>query len=226
MRRERDRLVEQRLVRHDASGLDAARRRQDEGRRGVVDAGGQFLCGEAPEHHGVDGANPGAREHGDHRLRDHRHIDDHAVAARDALRRQRPRHPGHFVPQLGVRVPADGIGHGAVIDERQLFPAPAVDVVVEGVVARVELTAGEPAVERGAAVVAHAIPAFRPRKRLGGSGPESLRVGARSAIDVRIGTHEWTSYRRGPTVPAESPWVAAPSYTISTRRDSNLVGGA
>ena len=41
--------------------------------------------GKAAEHHRMDGAEPRAGEHGDHRLRHHRHVDDDAVALADAL---------------------------------------------------------------------------------------------------------------------------------------------
>ena len=81
---ERDRLVEQRLVMHDAAGLEAAACRQDHLRLGVVDAGRQFARGEAAEHHRMDGADAGAGEHRDHRLRHHRHIENDAVALADA----------------------------------------------------------------------------------------------------------------------------------------------
>ena len=48
---ELDRLVEQRLVLHDAAGLEPAACREDQLRLGVVDAGGELLGGKAAEHH-------------------------------------------------------------------------------------------------------------------------------------------------------------------------------
>ncbi len=80
-----DRRVEQRLVMHDAAGLDAAGRGDDELRLGVVDAGRKLRRREAAEDDGMDGAEPGAGEHGDRRLRDHRQIEDDAVALSDAV---------------------------------------------------------------------------------------------------------------------------------------------
>ena len=38
------------------------------------------LRGKAAEDHRMDGADAGAGEHGEHRLRHHRHVDDDAVA--------------------------------------------------------------------------------------------------------------------------------------------------
>ena len=61
--------VEQRLVGDDAAGLDAAGGGDDQLRLRVVDAGGELLRGEAAEHDRVDGAEPGAGEHGEGRLR-------------------------------------------------------------------------------------------------------------------------------------------------------------
>ena len=79
-----DRLVEQRLVRDDAAGLDAAARRQDDLRLAVVDAGRELLGREAAEHHRMNRADARAGEHRDHRLRHHRHVEDDAVALGDA----------------------------------------------------------------------------------------------------------------------------------------------
>ena len=79
------RPVEHRLV-LDAPGWPRCRRRPT--RRPSARASSMRTAsscgGEPAEHHRVHGAEPGAREHGDHRLGDHRHVDDHAVALADA----------------------------------------------------------------------------------------------------------------------------------------------
>ena len=49
----------------------------------VVDPVPQRLGAEAAEDHRVHRADPGAREHRDHRLGDHREVDRHAVALPD-----------------------------------------------------------------------------------------------------------------------------------------------
>ena len=82
MRARLDRRVEHRLVLDDPGRFDSARCGHDDGRLGVVDPHGEFIRGEPAEHHRVDGAEAGASEHRDHRLGDHRHIDDHAIALR------------------------------------------------------------------------------------------------------------------------------------------------
>ena len=50
----------------------------------VVDAGRELVGGKSAEHHRMDGAEPRAGQHRDHRLRHHRHVDDDAVALGDA----------------------------------------------------------------------------------------------------------------------------------------------
>ena len=74
----------------DAPGLDPARRRDDDLRPGVVDPARELVRREAAEDDRVDRAEPRAREHGDHRLGHHRHVDDHAIAALDAQRASAP----------------------------------------------------------------------------------------------------------------------------------------
>src|SRR5437660_310866 len=78
----------------------------------------------------------------------HRRVDDDPVALLDPLAPERSGDARDRVAQLGVRKDPDGVGDGAVVDERALLAAPAVDVEVERVVAGVEDAAREPAVER------------------------------------------------------------------------------
>ena len=54
----------------------------------IGDARRQLRRREAAEHHGMHGAEAGAGEHGDRRLRHHRHVDHHPVARADAERGQ------------------------------------------------------------------------------------------------------------------------------------------
>ena len=50
----------------------------------MVDPGGEFLGREAAEDERVNGADTSASQHGDDRLRDHRHVDEDAVALDNA----------------------------------------------------------------------------------------------------------------------------------------------
>ena len=81
---ERDRKIEQRLIFDDPARLDAAARGQNDLRLGVVDAGRKLLRGETAEHHRMHRADARASEHRDDRLGNHRHIDQHPIARRDA----------------------------------------------------------------------------------------------------------------------------------------------
>ena len=123
VRAKRDRFVEQRLVGDDAAGLDAATRRQDHLRLGVVDAGGEFARGKAAEHHRMNGADARAGEHGDHRLRHHRHIEDDAVALADAEVAQHGREHLRFGHQPVIADGAFRSGERQVVDDRRLLAA-------------------------------------------------------------------------------------------------------
>ena len=57
-------------------------------RRGVVDAIGERIGGEAAKHHAMCRAESGAGEHGDRHLGNHRHVDRDAVALGNAERLQ------------------------------------------------------------------------------------------------------------------------------------------
>ena len=119
VRRELERAVEHRLVLDDAAGLDAAGRRHDDLRRRVVDADRKLVRREAAEHHRVHGTEPRGREHRDHRLRDHRHVEDHPVTRADPETAQSTREGGDLVAQPGVRERLDRARDGAVVDQRR-----------------------------------------------------------------------------------------------------------
>ena len=70
----------------------------------VVDARREARRGEAAEHDRVDGADARAGEHREHRLGNHRHVDQHAIAAADAERLQHRRDAIHLGVQLAIGV--------------------------------------------------------------------------------------------------------------------------
>src|SRR5207244_2069617 len=110
------------------------------------------------------------------------------------------------VAQLGVREDADGVGDGAVVDERALLAASTVDVEVEGVVAGVEDAAREPAVERLPRVVEDAIPALLPVDGLRRPRPEALRVLHRTGVHLVVDAlrHRRPSLRTPPVTAAQA----------------------
>ncbi len=172
VRGELQRVVEHRLVLDDARRLDPARRRDDHDRLRVVDTGGQLMGGEPAEHHRVHGAEPGARQHRDDGLRDHRHVQHHPVTLADPQTAQDTGETCCLVEQFPVGVRPLGARHGGVVDQRGLIAATVGDVAVQGVGAGVQLPVGEPAVERWSAVVEDALGCTRPRHRLGRLRPE------------------------------------------------------
>ena len=159
-----DRGVEQRLVGHERRRLDPARRGDDDLRPRVLDPARELVRGEPAEHDRVDRAEARAREHRDHRLGHHRHVDDHAVALLDALGRERAGEARDLVAQLAVGERRPRARDGRVVDQRELVGATALDVPVERVVAGVQPAAGEPAVERRARSRRGRAPTARPSR--------------------------------------------------------------
>ena len=193
-----DRRVEQRLVCDHPPRLDPAGRGDDHLRPSVLDAGRELVRGEAAEDDGVDRADARAREHRDHRLGDHRHVDDDAVASLDSLGRERAREARDGVAQLAVGEGCGGVGDGRVVDERELVGAAVLDVPVERVVARVQPAAGEPAEERCARVVERARRRLHPVDRGRSFRPEAFRILQRAPVDLVEAAHDAVAeYRRG-----------------------------
>ena len=82
-------------------------------------------------------ANSGGGQHRDHRFGDHRHIDDHAVSITKPLGLHSASKLRDFFGQFSIGETLFCIGHGAVIDQRQLIPASFIDMAVKGVITRV-----------------------------------------------------------------------------------------
>jgi hypothetical protein len=89
--RQADALVEQLLVGDRLARARAGIRRHDQLGPGIVDARGQAVRREAAEHDRMDRADARAGQHGEDRFGDHRHVDQHAVAAAHAQARAAPR---------------------------------------------------------------------------------------------------------------------------------------
>jgi hypothetical protein len=161
----------------------------------VVDAGSQLVRGEAAEHHRMDGAQARAGQHRHHGLGDHRHVDDDAVPALDALAAERAGEARHLVAQLAVGDPANLAGQRAVPDQRRLLAAALLDVQVDRVEARVQLSAAEPAVEGRVRSVEDLVPRLRPVDVLRHLAPEALGIVERAAVLLLVAGHGETSSR-------------------------------
>src|SRR6516164_2971506 len=142
-----DRGVEQRLVGDDPVDLDAARGRQNDPRLGVVDPGGEFVCGKPTENDRVDGTDAGAGEHRKCRLGHHRHVDQYPVAFDYTETGKDAGEASDLVAQLTVGELPDLAGDRAVPDQCRALAAAGCDMTVERVPAGVEPGAGEPAIE-------------------------------------------------------------------------------
>jgi hypothetical protein len=188
--------IQERLVGDHPSGLDAAACRDDHDGFGVVDSCRQFVRREAAEDDGVHGTDPGAGEHGDQRLRHHRHVDDHPVALADAVLDHGARAAGGEVLELGVADAALGPGDRAVVNDSRLAAATGLDVAVHRIVAGVEPATLEPGVERGPAIVDHPLPFAVPMQGLGRLGPEGLGIAQAALVDLPIDT----VHRRSPVL--------------------------
>ena len=105
------------------------------------------LGGEAAEHDGVRRADPGAREHRDRQLGDHRHVDRDAIAGPDPQLEQRVGGLAHLALEVGVRdrPRIAGLADPVVGD---LAAEAVLDVAVDAVVGDIELAADEPLRER------------------------------------------------------------------------------
>ncbi len=176
VRSHRECRVEQRLVGNHPAGLQPARGGDDDFWARVVNPFGQLGGGEAAEHHGMDGAEPGAGQHGHHRLRHHRHVDHHPVAALDAEASQRAGQTGRAVAQLGISETLLPAGERRIPDQRGPLAGASGHVAVQAIVAGVEQPTAEPAPVGARIRIEHPIPLTGPVDRFGGSGPPGFWV--------------------------------------------------
>jgi hypothetical protein len=113
----------------------------------------------------------------------------------DTLARERAREARDLVAQLPVREDRLRVRDRRVVDQRGLVGAAALDMAVERVRARVHPAAREPAVERRARVVEHALPWLHPVEQLGRVTPERLGLLERTAIDLGEPSHPTSTVR-------------------------------
>ena len=181
-----DRAVEQRLVGNCAAGFEPAGSRDDQLRRRIVDAGGEFARRKAAEDDGMDGAEPRAGQHGERRLRDHRHVDDDAIALFDALVAQYGGKGCDFGLEFAIGEFPDRAGEGAVVDQCDLICAAVFDMAVDGIEAGVAFSADKPAAVNAGGCVENLFRRREPVDGLGGLGPEGFRVAFPAVIDLVV----------------------------------------
>ena len=180
-----ERLVDGRLERRGRTATVAAVGGDDDPRVAVEDARRQGVRGEAAEDDRVRCAEPGAGEHRDDRLGDHRHVDRDPVAGLDAEVDQRVGGLGDLVLHLRERDVAGVVGRFADPVERHLVAVAGLDVAVDAVVGRVELAADEPLGERRVGPVEHVRERGVPADPLGLLGPVAQPVGLGLVVRAR-----------------------------------------
>jgi len=99
----------------------------------------------------VNGPDACAGLHRDHRFRDHRQVDDDAIALADALRLERVREAAHLAVQLAIGQIARVAG--LTLESDRDLVAALLEVHVQAVVRHVEHAVREPPVVRRALVV-------------------------------------------------------------------------
>ena len=185
------RLVEQRLVLHEAAGLEPATGREDQLRFCILDARRQFLRGEAAEHHRMHSTNPRAGQHRDHRFRHHRHIEDDAVAFCDAEILHDGGEGPHLGQQFGIgefgdRARPSQIRQRRIVDQRDLVGAAIRDMTIERIVAGVDHGAGEPAAIEANRRVENFFRRLDPVDLPRRVAPKALRISKRARMDFVI----------------------------------------
>jgi hypothetical protein len=183
---EADGEIEQRLIFNDPARLDAAARGEHDLRLGVVDARRELLGGEAAEHHRMHRADPPACEHGDDRLGNHRHIDQHRVARRDAEVLEDGAERRRLFEELAVGDRAPGRSERAVVIKGGLIATAGLNLPVEHIEAGVAPRVGEPAAVNAAVGVENARRRPDPGDLARGLGPEGLRISAPTIIGLPI----------------------------------------
>ena len=169
----------------------------DDVRLAVDDAVRQRGRGEPAEHHRVRGAEPRTRQHGDHRLRDHRHVDRDAIAGLHAELDEGVRRLADHVLEVGVGDGAGVVGRLALPAQRDLVAVAVLDVPVDAVVGHVQPAADEPLRERGVGPVEHLVPLLRPGQPFGRLGPEAQPVLRRPVVGVGLDVRLFGELRRG-----------------------------
>ncbi len=110
----------------------------------ILDAVLDGVGGKAAENHRMHGADAGTGLHGDHRLRNQRHVNDDAVAAADAGGLERVGETAHLAVQLGI----GQLAHiaGLALEHDGDLPAPLAQIHIQAIVRDIQPPVGEPAV--------------------------------------------------------------------------------
>ncbi len=159
----------------------------DQGRLRVVDAVLERFRRKAAEHHAVRRADPGAGQHGDRQLGDHRHVDRDPVAFLNTEALEHARELADFAVEVLV-------GEGPRItwlafpDDRGFIAPPGVEVAVQAIDRHVRLAADEPLGEREFPIE-DLLPLLKPEQLFGQVPPELVRVPLRLFGELGVVLH-------------------------------------
>ena len=173
-----DRLVDGWLERHGRATAVAPVGGDDHRRLGVGDAGAQRLGGEPAEDDRVGRSDPGAGQHRDRRLGDHREVDRDPVAGPHAQRGQRVRGLRHLALQVGVGDVA-GVARLTLEVDGDLVTVASCHVPVDAVDGDVEPPTDEPLGEGCPGPVEDGVPGPVPLQVTCLLGPEAEPVARR-----------------------------------------------
>ena len=160
-----------------------------------------------------------ASEHRERRFRDHRHVDQHAVASADTVRAQDRRAAIHFGVELGERVARVGARLGREIHERRLIGA-FCQMPIDGVVTEVRAAADKPPRKGRLRIIEDAIERRLPIDQRSFRPPERLTIGDGTAVEITIGGHDCHPERwRRPV----GVFCATSSFLVASRLEMTVV---
>ena len=183
----RQRLIDDRLERDHLAAPPSAVRGDHGGGAGVFEAIDDGLRGKPAENDVVHGPDAGAGEHGKRGLRDHRHVNEHAVALLDAFFLKHVGETADLAFQLAVGDDALVAGL-ALPDDGGLVAARSVGVAVHAVLTDIDFSAVEPFGERSLPIE-HLVPRFLPDQFVRLTRPEDLGLVDRFLVELLVSGH-------------------------------------
>jgi hypothetical protein len=101
----------------------------------------------------MDGSDTRTGQHRHSRFSDHGHVDQDAIAFFNALFLENAGKLGDFIPEFIVGVFCNGVSNRTVVDQGKLLSPPLINVIIQCVVACIDLASREPPVKWFVAVV-------------------------------------------------------------------------
>ena len=183
---------------------------------GVVDTAAKRLRTESGEDDRVCCADARARQHGDDRFRNHRHVDGNAITGGDAEFEECVGRFADVVLQFGVGdvTPIPGFPFKS---DRHLSAEAVLDVAIDAVVGDVQRSTGEPAGERCVTPVEDLVELSLPGEIASLLSPEGESIGGRLVVHLRgrIGLGREVRRRRKNTIFTEQVCQSVVTHACS-----------